>query len=62
MKVGSNKGVLISAKLFSAANGGSLCMLLGVDIVRVRPTFTGQCIFILCLSQQSWGIIYFKGN
>lgn len=45
MRVGSNKGVLISAKLFSAANGGSLCMLHGVDIVKVRPTFTGQYVF-----------------
>lgn len=29
----------ISAKLFAAANGGSFCMLLGVDIFKVISTW-----------------------
>lgn len=37
-------------------------MLLGADIVKVMPTFTGQGAFMLCPSEQSWGIVYFKTN
>lgn len=35
-------------------------MLFGVDIVKVMPTLIAHFAFILCLSQQSWGIINFK--